>query len=165
MTPLSHAGSLSTAESSARGGSMKRSEHALEEFSSGLNCSQAVLAEYAEELGVDFEIAQRIACGFGGGMGRMGGTCGAVTGAFMVIGLKACAPDPRDAFAKARTYTLVQAFAEEFEARHQTLSCRELLECDISTPEGFDEARRSGVLAERCPAYVSDAVEILEEMF
>lgn len=144
---------------------MKRSERALDEFRSGLNCSQAILAEYAEELGLDIETAQRIACGFGGGMGRTGGTCGAVTGAILVIGLKACAPDPRDAITKARTYALVQAFTEEFEARHEALSCRELLGCDISTAEGFDEARRSGVLDERCPGYVSDAVEILEEMF
>ena len=144
---------------------MKRSEHALEEFGSGLNCSQAVLAEYADELGLGVDTALRIACGFGGGMGRMGGTCGAVTVAFMVIGLKACTPDSRDALTKARTYALVQSFAQEFEARHDSISCRELLGCDISTPQGFDEAKQSGVLDERCPRFVRDAVDILEEIF
>ena len=95
----------------------------------------------------------------------MGGTCGAVTGAFMVIGLKACTPDSRDALTKARTYALVQSFAQEFEARHDSISCRELLGCDISTPQGFDEAKQSGVLDERCPRFVRDAVDILEEIF
>jgi C_GCAxxG_C_C family probable redox protein len=144
---------------------MDRSERALEDFGSGLNCSQAVLAAYAEDQGLQGDIAQRIACGFGGGMGRMGGTCGAVTGAYMVIGLKSCGPDPRDALTKARVYALVQAFNDEFEARHGNLNCRDLLQCDISTTEGFEAARRSGVMTESCPLFVKDAVEILEEMF
>jgi hypothetical protein len=59
---------------------------------------------------------------------------------------------------------MVQAFAEEFKARHETLECRELLGCDISTPEGFDEARQTGLFNDRCPCFVADAVEILEEM-
>ena len=66
---------------------MNKSEHAVAEFQSGLNCSQAVLAEYAQEYGLPLEMALRIAAGFGGGMGRTGGACGAVTGAVMVIGL------------------------------------------------------------------------------
>jgi C_GCAxxG_C_C family probable redox protein len=144
---------------------MKRVERAVEEFSTGLNCSQAVLAAYADDLGVDPTMSQKIACGFGGGMGRTGGVCGAVTGAIMVIGLKSCAHAPRDAIVKVRTYSLVQAFMEEFAARHDALACRDLLGCDISTTEGFEQARAAGLLQERCPQFVSDAVEILEEMF
>ncbi len=144
---------------------MKRSERALDEFKSGLNCSQAVLAAYAEESGLDAEIALKISCGFGGGMGRSGGTCGAVTGAFMVIGLKACAPHPGDAISQTRTYALIQAFVQEFEARNASISCRQLLGCDLSTDEGFNDARRTGLVEERCPRYVQDAVEIIEEMF
>ena len=144
---------------------MKRVERAVEEFGTGLNCSQAVLAAYADDLGVDPAMAQGIACGFGGGMGQTGGVCGAVTGAIMVIGLKSCAPEPRDPMVKARTYSLVRTFAEEFEARHEALACRDLLGCDISTPEGFEQARTAGLLQERCPQFVSDAVEILEEMY
>jgi C_GCAxxG_C_C family probable redox protein len=143
---------------------MKRSEHAVDEFVSGLNCSQAVLAAFAEDLNVDPSTAHGVACGFGGGIGRMAGVCGAVTGAVMVIGLKECTSDPRDPLKKARTYGMVQAFAEEFKARHETLECRELLGCDISTPEGFDEARQTGLFNDRCPCFVADAVEILEEM-
>jgi C_GCAxxG_C_C family probable redox protein len=143
---------------------MKKSTHAVEQFKSGCNCSQAVLAEYAEEHGLDGESALRIACGFGGGMGRLGNTCGAVTGAIMVVGLKGCTSDPREPATKDRVYGLVCSFVEEFEARHQTTSCRELLRCDISTPEGYEEAKELGLFRTLCPGYVEDAVEIIEGM-
>ena len=144
---------------------MEKGEHAAAQFRSGLNCSQAVLGEYAEEFGVDAESACRIACGFGGGMGRTGGTCGAATGAIMVIGLAAGGLDPRDPASKAHVYGLVQSFLAEFEARHGSTSCRELIGCDISTPEGYFEAQSLDLFQTRCPAYVEDAVEILEAMF
>ena len=143
---------------------MSKSEHAVERFRAGANCSQAVLGEYAEEHGVDSATALKIACGFGGGMGRLGGTCGAVTGAIMAIGLVACDSDPVGPVVKARVYALVRSFVEEFEARHQSIVCRELLGCDISALEGHEEAVRLGLFQTKCPKYVEDAVEILEEM-
>lgn len=144
---------------------MSKSQHAAEQFRAGANCSQAVFGEFAEECGIDAASALKSACGFGGGMGRLGGTCGAVTGAIMAIGLLGSGPDPLDPIAKARVYALVRSFIEEFEARHQTISCRELLNCDISTPQGHEEASRLGLFETECPTYVEDAVEILEEMF
>jgi C_GCAxxG_C_C family probable redox protein len=144
---------------------MKTPERAAQQFKAGLNCSQAVIGEFAEGLGLDYGTALKIACGFGGGMGRLGHTCGAVTGAIMVMGLRAARRDPRDPLVKARIYGLVRSFVEEFEARHETTSCRELLGCDISTPEGYEEATQQGLFQTRCPEYVADAVEILEEMF
>ncbi len=144
---------------------MKRSEHAAEQFKGGLNCSQAVLGEYAEQYGIDHESALRVACGFGGGMGRLGRTCGAVTGAIMVIGLQACGDGAGQLAAKVRTYALVQAFAEEFLARYHFLTCSELLGCDISTPEGFEEAKALGLLETKCPKYVEGSVDILEQLF
>lgn len=144
---------------------MTKSDHATEQFRSGLNCAQAVFGEYAEELGVDVDFALATACGFGGGMGRLGHACGAVTGAVMVIGLKACTANPREPGAKIRAYDLVRSFVEEFEARNGTIGCRKLLDCDLSTPEGYGEAAARGLFQSRCPTYVRDAVEILEQMF
>ena len=63
------------------------SEKAAELFCSGCNCSQAVLGAFAEDCGMDFEAALRLSSSFGGGMGRLRETCGAVTGMFMVAGL------------------------------------------------------------------------------
>ena len=65
---------------------MNRSEIALDYFSKGFNCAQSVLISCADILKIEEEKALRIASGFGGGMGGMQETCGAVTGAFMVIG-------------------------------------------------------------------------------
>lgn len=137
---------------------------AVKEFKSGLNCSQAVLGHYAEEHGLPLELAMRVASGFGGGMGRTGGVCGAVSGAIMAIGLMAATDNPRDSVAKSHIYGLVRSFLEEFRARHGSTQCRELLGCDISTPEGYEQAASQGLFQQKCPHYVQDAVEILDDM-
>lgn len=144
---------------------MSKSEVAVEDFRTGANCSQAVLGVYAGERDLDPDLALRIASGFGGGLGRLGHTCGAVTGAIMAIGLVASNAEPRGLASKTHVYGLVRSFVEEFEARHHTTACRELLGCDISTPQGYEEATKLGVFVTRCPEYVRDAVEILEELF
>jgi C_GCAxxG_C_C family probable redox protein len=61
---------------------MNHADSAAALFSRGLSCSQAVFSVYAGEYGLDKDAASKIASGFGGGMGRMGQTCGAVTGAY-----------------------------------------------------------------------------------
>ena len=57
-------------------------------FSDGFNCSQTVFSWFVENLGLPKDRTLMIASGFGAGMGRTGRTCGTVTGAFMVLGLK-----------------------------------------------------------------------------
>jgi len=140
---------------------MNRTEIALSRFAEGFNCSQSVLSAYAE--GIDRETALKIASGFGGGMGRMAETCGTVTGAFMVLGLKFGAASP-DREAKERVYGKVREFADRFKARNSSLDCRDLLGCDISTTEGHQAARDRNLTATTCPKFVRDAIEILEEM-
>lgn len=143
---------------------VNKSEHAVERFRAGLNCAQAVLEAFADDLGIDPDTAQRIACGFGGGIGRTGGVCGAVTGAVMVIGLASCGADPRSLATKNQVHDLVRSFLQEFEDEHGATSCRDLLGCDMGTDEGRAQALSLGLLETRCPLYVEDAVEILETM-
>ncbi len=64
-----------------------KEEIAVESFRSGLNCAQSVVAAYADEMSFDRNLALSISCGFGGGMGRLQETCGAATGAFMILGI------------------------------------------------------------------------------
>ena len=142
---------------------MSKAEEALTRFGQGFSCSQAVFATYAPELGLDQPTALRIASGFGGGMGCMAKTCGAVTGAFLVLGLK-YGPSNTDRDAKEAIYARVRQFAEQFKARNATLECRDLLGCDISTAEGLGHARESGLFKQKCPKFVQDACEILEEL-
>lgn len=50
------------------------------------NCAQALLAAFAPDAGIPEADAVKITANFGSGM-KMGGTCGAVTGALMALGL------------------------------------------------------------------------------
>ena len=143
---------------------MSRVEQAVACFKGGFNCSQAVLSTYAEDFDLDREAALKLAAGFGGGMGRMAGTCGAVTGAFMVLGLKHGPTEPNDQTGRETVYERVREFAKRFEARNGTTVCRNLIQCDIDTPEGLAMARQQKLFATACPKFVQDAAEILEEM-
>jgi C_GCAxxG_C_C family probable redox protein len=133
-------------------------------FKSGFNCSQSFFSAFSSDYGLEQSQAYRVAAAFGGGMGRRGATCGAVTGAFMVLGLKYGAVGGADKAAREKVYGLVNQFAEKFTERNGTLLCNELLGVDISTTSGRDFARREGRFDTLCPKYVGDAAEILEEI-
>jgi C_GCAxxG_C_C family probable redox protein len=130
----------------------------------GFSCSQAVFAAFCEELKLDKDTALRISDAFGGGIGHMGLTCGAVTGAAMAIGLAHGRTVAADNEAKQRTSRIVQALAKRFAERHGTITCKELLGCDVSTPEGFQYFKEHDFRNTRCPAFVSTAAEILDEI-
>ena len=142
---------------------MSKVEEAGEWFCAGAACSQAVLGTYAEDVGLSRELAMKIASGFAGGM-RLAETCGAVTGAFMVLGLKYAGSncDKRDG--RDDVYVALRKFVAEFEGRNNTVVCKELLGCDISTPEGARRATAEGLFRTICPKLVQDAAEVLEQM-
>ena len=94
----------------------------------------------------------------------MGETCGAVTGALMVLGLKYGNATAEDKAAKADTYEKVVEYINRFKARNGSVVCRELLGCDISKPDGMKKAREDGLFDSICPKMVRDASEILETM-
>jgi C_GCAxxG_C_C family probable redox protein len=123
-----------------------------------------VLSSFGEELGLDRERALKVAGAFGGGMARMGETCGAVTGAFMAIGLKYGKAKAKDDAARDKTYDLVKEFVARFKDRHGSIVCRDLLGCDLSNPEGLKTASKKGLFDTLCPQFVQDAAEILEEI-
>lgn len=143
---------------------MSRADKAVSLFRTGCNCSQAILGAYAEELGLPVEVASRLAAGFGGGMGRMAGTCGAVTGAYMVLGLKFGPEETGDREKNEVLYARLRDFAARFEADHRSTCCRDLTQCDISTPEGLAAARERHVFATECPKFVKGAAELLDSM-
>jgi C_GCAxxG_C_C family probable redox protein len=141
-----------------------RVEEVVKTHAEGFSCAQALLAVYGPGLGVDRDTALKIAGGFGGGMGRMAGTCGAVTGAFMVIGLVHGMTKKGDLQQKEISYEYIRKFAEAFRERNRTLVCRELMGVDVSTTEGFAEAKAKNIARTICPKFVRDAAEILEEL-
>jgi C_GCAxxG_C_C family probable redox protein len=136
-------------------------ERAVQCFEEGFSCSQSVLGACCERYGLPRATALRLADAYGGGMGALGRTCGAVTGALMVIGLAHGRTKADDTAAKHRTHELVQRFVAQFEARHGSTVCRELLGCDIDTPEKAIAARAAGRFTV-CSGLVRSAAELLE---
>jgi len=130
---------------------------------SKFNCAQTVFSLFAPELGMDEKTALKIASGFGGGM-ACAETCGAVTGSYMVIGLKHghAVSDPQK---KANTKLMIQNFNKKFKNMHGSLICKELLGCDISTPEGSFAANEKAVFQTLCPKFIKTACNILETEF
>ena len=141
-----------------------KAEEAVAYFEEGFVCSQAVFATYAGSLGLELEIALPIADAFGAGMGGMAETCGAVTGAFMVIGLKYGRVHAEDSEAKEKTRRLIKELVRRFKNRHGSITCKTLLDIDISTDEGMETANKKGLFETHCPKFVRDAAEILENL-
>jgi C_GCAxxG_C_C family probable redox protein len=137
-------------------------ELAVATFGEGFNCSQAVLSAFAPDLGLDRETALRVSGAFGAGIARMGQTCGAVSGALMVLGFKYSQVEAGDKPAKEKMYAIAREFMARFEARNGSILCRELLGYDISTPEGMQLIREKGLFVSLCPKLVGDAIEIVE---
>ncbi len=143
---------------------MNNVEQAVSCFKQGFYCSQAVLSAYSQKFGLDRETALKITGAFGGGICHMGKTCGAVTGTFMVIGLKHGMTKVEDEQAKEKTCDLVREFVNRFEARNGSIMCKELLGCDISTPEGMKIIEDKKLFETLCPKLVQDAAEIIEQI-
>jgi C_GCAxxG_C_C family probable redox protein len=143
---------------------MIKVEDAVLAFIEGFSCSQAVLSTYGPDFGLDRELALKLATPFGGGMARMGETCGAVTGAFMVIGLKYGLTDPEKKEDKERTYEKINEFVEKFNERNKSIVCKDLLGHDLSTQEGREIVEDKALTIQKCPEFVKDAAEILEEV-
>lgn len=142
---------------------MDSASKAVELFRGGCACSQAILAAYGPRYGLSKSQALRVAAGFAGGM-RMAETCGAVTGAYMVLGLAKCDGGCGTAEGRKGTYDALAAFSKAFRERQVDLKCRDLLGCDVSTPEGTAAAREANLFGTRCVDLVRCAAELLEEM-
>ncbi len=140
---------------------MKSKPELVDEQFSKFNCAQTVFSLFAPELGIAEKTALKIASGFGSGM-ACAETCGAVTGAYMVIGLKHghSASNPEE---KANTKMLIRQFNEEFVKEHGSLICKKLTGFDISTPEGSQAAAEAGIFQNRCPVFIKTACQILEK--
>lgn len=141
-----------------------RIEKAVELFKSGFNCSQSVVAAFADMYGFSEEQALRMSASFGGGIGRMRQTCGAACGMFLLAGLEKGAIDGKDREGKGANYALVQELAEEFKKRNGSMICAELL--GLKKPEGssIPEARTEQYYSKRpCIKMVEEAARIWVE--
>lgn len=141
-----------------------RTKSATACFAEGFSCSQAVLLAYSDLFNLDQNTALRISQPFGGGIAHQGGTCGAVSGAFMVIGLKYGRIRAEDREAREKTYEKILEFIDVFTSKNGSTVCKELLGHDMSTPEGFRKAEEAGLFDSLCPKLIQSSMEILEKI-
>jgi len=105
----------------------ERTERAVNNFKAGYNCSQSVVAAYADLFGLKAEQALLVSASFGGGIGRMRQTCGAACGMFLLAGLATGTTDAADRAGKSNNYKVVQQLASLFKEENGSLICAELL--------------------------------------
>lgn len=136
-------------------------ERALEFFQNGYNCAQSVVLAYAEDLSLTQHQTASLAAGFGGGIGRKQYTCGAVTGAVMVLGCLFYDERNRNE-SKARVYEIVRSFVDSFEKTYSCSDCKGLLGVDLSTPIGVEDAKRRNLSREICDGIIRDICKKLD---
>lgn len=139
-------------------------DKALKAFKAGFNCAQSVVVAFADDLNYDKSTALHTAVGFGGGMGRLQGTCGAVTGSFMVLGLYNSTQYSENLELKNAAYPMVRQFDAKFKSVFHTTNCKELLDCDLSTEEGHAFAVENRLFEKVCEKCITRAVRIVEEL-
>jgi C_GCAxxG_C_C family probable redox protein len=144
---------------------MQAKARALKRFNEqGGNCAQAVLAAFGPQLGLDEKACLRVAACFGAGIGRLGLTCGAVTGACMVLGLRHGHLMEHGPAGRDQLYGRVQEFARRFRERFGSLDCATITGCDMTTPEGRQSFAERGLHAGLCSDLVGVAVDLLDAM-
>jgi C_GCAxxG_C_C family probable redox protein len=142
---------------------VNKSEKAVSYFKT-LNCNQAVFAAFGPDYGVSEELCIKLGLSYGGGMGRQGKTCGAVTGAYNVIGLWA-AGRAEDLPGKKKLATQkVLEFNHLFTKFCGNLECKDLLGYNLSIPEEEAQIKEQNLFDTICPNLVGKAAEILEEI-
>jgi C_GCAxxG_C_C family probable redox protein len=127
------------------------------------NCAQSVFSAFSSNLGLDEKTAFNITQAFGGGM-HVNSVCGAVTGAYMALGLAnpVTQENPRRNYEKIET--LRNEFNRRFKEIYGSINCTDLLGYDLAKPEEAAKAHESGIFITKCPNFVRDAATILEDL-
>ena len=140
----------------------QRIESAQHYFLNGLSCCQAVIKPYCEYYGLDPEQTGKLASGFGGGM-TVGKTCGALTGAIMVLGLALGFHDPNTSLEDRQAFrNKVTELIKTFENQHIHSECTSLLGLDLSLPGNREKARAADLSAIYCTRFIATAMTTLE---
>lgn len=140
----------------------ERLNKAMSTYDSGCNCAQSVVSAFAEEMGISQDTFLRLSSCFGGGM-RIGATCGALSGALMILGLaKGFSKFSAEAKSDIETQTL--DFINLWISRFEKTDCREILGLDVTDPLQRERGKQEGIFKLHCPHCISGAVELLESI-
>lgn len=143
---------------------MDRVKKAIDNFQNGYNCSQAVVGAYCDLFGLKEEDGLRAAEAFGGGMGRLRLTCGAVSGMFMLAGLRFSKGEAKDLQTRQQIYEMVQFLAKEFEEKNGSIICAELLGLNCPKDGGATPTKRDTAFYKKrpCVGCVEDCARLVE---
>ncbi|MBQ8181610.1 MAG: C_GCAxxG_C_C family protein [Ruminococcus sp.] len=143
----------------------ERADRAKSLFFEGYNCAQSVIGAFADLYDLDFDTAMRISDGFGGGMGRMRLTCGAVSAMAMITGLELSSGKPKDSGNRTDVYAKVREMAEAFEKKNGSIICRELLGNALPKDNSSRPEDRTAEYYKKRPCHecVYDCACIIEE--
>lgn len=139
-------------------------KNAKQLFANNINCAQSTLAVHASDYGMSKELAFKLASAMGGGMGHQGKTCGAVIGAYMVLGLEFGNQIPDDIESKLILREASNLFVEKFNKRHGNIDCPLLLKKDFRIAEELEEIQETGLTKKRCPEFIQSSIEIIQEI-
>ena len=132
-------------------------KRSINSFLGDCNCSQAVFGTFSPQFGLNKNKAIKLAAGFGAGINYKSEICGAVTGAYMTIGLKY-------GLNKEKVREKIQEFDEEFIKKNDSIYCKQLLEYDLSKVDNLQKARELDLFKKICPNLIKDSGEILKEL-
>ncbi len=138
-------------------------EKSKELFLQGYNCAQAIAGGFSEAVGLDFETAIKLSSSFGGGMGGMREVCGALSGAFVILGAKYGYVSPTDGQAKTNHYKLISETANKFKEKWGTILCRDLMKKLAEEKQAILGDKPEEYKSRPCLVIVEDVAKILEE--
>ena len=133
-------------------------------FRNGTCGAQAIVATYGDQFGIPQEMALRFGCGFSGGIGLTGEVCGMVAGAVILLGMKHGPKTVRQRDEYESTVELAKQFVKDFNAKHGSVACRDIIQCDISTPEAYAKAHEDDTF-QVCGRCLQTVVDILENKY
>lgn len=127
-----------------------RVEETIARHNKGYNCAQAVACTYCDLVGTDEATMFKMTEAFGLGMGNMEGTCGAISGAIAIAGMKNSTANLENPDSKKDTYRIGKEIMDRFAAKNSTVTCKML------------KGKETGKVLRTCPECIKDAAEILE---
>lgn len=132
-------------------------------FMKGIDCSQVITEEFADQMGLTKEQAGKVSACFGGGM-MCGETCGAVTGALMVLGMKYGHWTDNQVEQKESMAKKTAEFKRLFQEKYPSFICKELLGYDLGKADELEKIVESGKLFSFCPEIVESTINILKKV-
>lgn len=142
---------------------MNNQEKAIKNFNT-MNCNQSVLAVYGPDYGIPEETCFQLGLSYGGGMGKQGKTCGAVTGAYTVIGLWSAQQSNDQMEQKKIAVEKVQEFNRIYEKANGGLECKSLLKYDMTNPKDMEIILEKDLFNTLCPKLVANSTAVLDKI-